>query len=48
MKEIYLDENEIKARINHWGDIGNPIIICLHGLGSTSTQNTQLNIGRPL
>lgn len=42
MKEIYLDENGIKARISHWGDIGNPIIICLHGLGSTSLSFIEL------
>lgn len=36
MKEMNLDLDGIKVRINQWGDKENPKIICFHGLGSTS------------
>lgn len=42
MKEIYIDNDDIKARIHQWGDKKNPTIICLHGLGSTSLSFIEL------
>ncbi len=42
MKEIYIDNKEIKARIHEWGNEKNPTIICLHGLGSTSLSFIEL------
>lgn len=42
MKEIHIDEDGVRARIHQWGDAGNPIIICFHGLGSTSLSFIEL------
>ncbi|MFL0269312.1 alpha/beta hydrolase [Candidatus Clostridium radicumherbarum] len=42
MKEIYIDNKGIKARIHEWGNEKNPTIICLHGLGSTSLSFIEL------
>ncbi len=36
MKQSFIDVQNTKVCINEWGDEDNPIIICLHGLGSTS------------
>lgn len=42
MKEIYIDEEDIKARAHEWGNEINPKIICFHGLGSTSLSFIEL------
>jgi pimeloyl-ACP methyl ester carboxylesterase len=42
MKEIYMDNDGIKARVHQWGNEDNPTILCLHGLGSTSLSFIEL------
>lgn len=42
MKEVYINEDGVKARIHEWGNDQNPTIICLHGLGSTSLSFIEL------
>ncbi|GCD10543.1 alpha/beta fold hydrolase [Clostridium tagluense] len=42
MKEIYLNKEGVKARIHEWGNAQKPIIICFHGLGSTSLSFIEL------
>jgi pimeloyl-ACP methyl ester carboxylesterase len=42
MKEIYINNKDMKARIHEWGNEKNPAIICLHGLGSTSLSFIEL------
>ncbi|NBI05592.1 alpha/beta hydrolase [Senegalia massiliensis] len=42
IKEIYIDKEDVKARIHEWGSSENPTIICIHGLGSTSLSFIEL------
>ncbi len=42
MKEVYMNKEGIEARIHQWGNTRNPIIVCLHGLGSTSLSFIEL------
>ena len=42
MKEVNLDIDGIKVRVNRWGNKENPKIICFHGLGSTSLSFIEL------
>lgn len=42
MKEVYIDNKDIKARIHELGNERNPMIICIHGLGSTSLSFIEL------
>lgn len=36
MREIYIQANGVLVRAHEWGDLKNPMVICIHGLGSTS------------
>ncbi len=36
MKRYFVNNGELKAHITEWGKENNPVIFCLHGLGSTS------------
>lgn len=42
MREVYIDKDGVKARIHHWGNEEDPIIMCFHGLGSTSLSFIEL------
>ena len=42
MKEIYVNKDGIEARFHEWGNKENPMIICFHGLGSTSLSFIEL------
>ena len=42
MKQFFVDEEGIKARIREWGSKEDPVIICLHGLGSTNLSFLEL------
>lgn len=35
MKRYFINENEIDVHVTEWGHKSNPVIFCLHGLGST-------------
>jgi pimeloyl-ACP methyl ester carboxylesterase len=42
VKQFFIDHENTKARISEWGCKGNPTIICIHGLGSTSLSFLEL------
>lgn len=42
MREVHIDKDGVEARIHHWGNEENPIIICFHGLGGTSLSFIEL------
>ena len=42
MTEVFINKEDIKARIHEWGDKENPTIICFHGLGGTSLSFIEL------
>lgn len=36
LKNYYINAGILNVHITEWGDVNNPVIFCLHGLGSTS------------
>lgn len=42
MKQLFINKENLKARVCEWGSNTNPTIICIHGLGSTNLSFLEL------
>lgn len=42
MEQIFINNENIRARVCKWGREENPTIICFHGLGSTNLSFLEL------
>ncbi len=42
MKQLFINDGNLKVRVCEWGNNLNPTIICIHGLGSTNLSFLEL------
>lgn len=42
LKQLFINNEDVKTRVSEWGDKENPTIICIHGLGSSSLSFLEL------